>query len=232
MATINTDNNFAVLVSGIDEDANFTPFSIPEPIAAFQAFSVSPAKIAETTELVHETYQRLAPPPSDNLAEHKSLLAAKDKELRELQALLSVRDAELVEVRSQVEFEGTQRAIKSNELLCEHIVNSLSSIEVRVADELAQDISEVLQPFVSAQLHQRILEEFNSAVGKCLTGGDLSKIKINGPKELIAVFRKSFADRLALCELTESETIDISAEVNNKLVSTRLDYWSTILAGR
>jgi hypothetical protein len=232
MATMEPKSNFAVLLGGAREAVDFEPLTIAEPVVEFQAFSTAQETKLEAIDLVPDTYQRITPPLAEHPAGLNSLLAAKDLEIEHFKALLSRRDAELEEVRRQMDVEKNGAKMASDKAMAGQILDALSAIEVRVVDELAQDISSILLPFVTEQLRQRVLEEFDAIVGKCLTGGGIAKIKISGPTDLMSAFREVFANRLADCELTETDEIEIMAELNSKLISTRLDHWSTILVAR
>ena len=224
--------DFAALVEGGHENVHFEPLSTPEVIETFHALSAVEDVKVEKFELNPETYQRVPSPLPEYPSGLQSQLAEKEHEIEQLRALLSLRDVALEEAKVRMEQETSQMKFMHDERLSRYILDGLSAIEVRVSDELGQAVSSILQPFVLSQLRQRILDEFTAVIGKCLTGGGLTKIRISGPADMIAALRHSFDGRLAGCELSEAETIDISAEMNNKLVSTRLEYWSTILAGR
>ncbi len=227
-----SNRDFAALVESVRQDVHFEPLIVPEPVSAFQAFSIKPESQVVSPETSQDTYQRTTPTLAEHPSGLKSLLAAKDHEIEQLKLLISTQVAALAELESRMESDKARLQKLNDDVLSSQINDALSGIEVRIAAELAQDLAAAIHPFVSAQICQRVLDEFNTAFGKCLTGNELTKIKISGPADLIAGFRQAFDGRLTTCELTEAETIEISAEVNNKLISTRLAFWSTLLTGQ
>ncbi|MFZ1773244.1 MAG: hypothetical protein WAT78_04710 [Rhizobiaceae bacterium] len=228
IAAIHPTIDFAALVEGKADIAEFDPLVASKPVVAFRLLSAEPNRQEEASE---GTYRHIKPPAPAVGQDLTSVLSERDQEIERLKNQLLERQADFEQIRTRLEEEAAGRENAAHDALWGHILESLSTIEQRINADLSRDLARILEPFLTEQIRQRAIDEFGAAIDKCMTGGELTNIRISGPPGLIAAFRLKCADRLPSCEWIEEETVDIIAELNGKLVATRLDHWFALLSG-
>ena len=225
-------NEFAALVEPDRHKLPFEPLAPIERALLFEELTVTLPAVPATDDPSPETYQRIHAATVDHTHSILSTLSAKDREIDELREALAARDLELEEANSRHQIEVSQALGQSHAALSKILHDGLAAIEGRMTDKLSSEIAAIMEPFVDAEIRGRVLDEFCSMLNKCLTNGDLSRVTVQGPSELISAVRLTYPDKIAQFNFIESGNLELSMEVDTKLISTRFEHWSKLLTGK
>lgn len=223
---------FAALVEPDRQKLHFEPLAPIGRAPLFEELVVKLPTAQATDDPSPETYQRIQAATADHTHSILSTLSVKDREIDELREALAARDMELKEAKASYEIEMSQAVGQSHAALSKILHDGLAAIESRMTDKLSSEIAIIIEPFVEAEIRGRVLDEFYSMLSKCLTKGDMSRVTLQGPRDLVSAVREAYSDKTAQLTLIESDTHELSIETDSKLISTRLEHWSRLLTGR
>ncbi len=222
-----TNSKFALLLDDADDYPDFQPLALlsqPEPFEElFPVSSVSEKHGHEEPE----TYERHPVRPVEPSLSLERLNASTSQELDELRRLVCVRDGEIEALKAKHAWELEE---KDNGIHAEALISHLKVIDGEITDALACQLAMVLEPFVANELRARAINEFVVVVRDFLCGGDAVKIVVRGPKNLLAVIKSAGLSEGVKFESEEAEAAELLAKLDDRIISTRFQYWSELLS--
>jgi hypothetical protein len=227
MSGRSTNSPFALLLDDVDDDPAFQPLTLlsqPEPFEElFPTSSVSERQGQEEPE----TYERHQVRPAEPSLSLERLNTAMSQELDELRQLVCVRDGEIEALKAKHTWELEE---KDSRIQAEALINRLKVIDDEITDVLACQLAIVLEPFVANELRARAINEFVVVVSDLLCGGDAVKIVVRGPKNLLAIIGSAGLSEGVKFESDEAEAVELLAKFDDRIISTRFQYWSELLS--
>lgn len=118
----------------------------------------------------------------------------------------------------------------NNSDVAKQVVASLRAIEVRVVESIGQTINDILEPFVDQAIRQKIIAEFSNAAINCMTRQGIAKTTVSAPLELHQSLAIEFQSSGLQIDLIAAPTLEVTAELNGTVLSTRFQHWAELLS--
>ncbi len=166
---------------------------------------------AEVEARINEAYARGL---SEGQAAARSELDAK---LKEQAAAVETRLA--ADRRAWVAGEG--------ERIAAALAAGLSGIEVRIANQVAR----VLKPVLAGHVQRRAVEELAHALEALLTKGDIGRIIVSGPPDLLEALRGPLEGKASNVTFAPAATADLRIEADETVLETRIAAWAEAIGG-
>lgn len=113
------------------------------------------------------------------------------------------------------------------------IANRLGEIDRKVCRqifsigrELDEILTEALKILYRDQFIERSIAELASAINRSLMRFDDIVIRVNGPPDLNEKLKKRLGRRSSFVEMVDSDSIDLSIEINKMRISTKIREWT------
>ena len=140
-------------------------------------------------------------------------------------------DARLVQHTAAAEqklvAERQQWTSEESERLSGQIVSALSNLEVRIGDQIAR----ILKPVLVAQVERRALTELVEAVDGLLSKGEIAKLAVSGPHDLIEKLRVHLDGRIANVSFIPTTDCDLRVTADETILETRIGAWAHAIEG-
>jgi len=101
---------------------------------------------------------------------------------------------------------------------------------VAISQSVADQTLQALLPVIDADVARRSVAALADAVRKALTEEKAADVLVRGPTRLFDMLKPKFDERGIVCRHVEAETVDIIVEVNDTVLTTRLQVWAQSLA--
>ncbi|KFB09182.1 hypothetical protein [Nitratireductor basaltis] len=152
-------------------------------------------------------------------AREEAIAELTDRHQAELAAIRAHHEEEILSLQQQL---GAKMAIA--------LINSLQTSEQRVMDAAGEMTARVLGLALTEKLQQKALEEFTARLQDALKDEETLRIRIEGNAVMLEALRGRLGDRAHQFELIETTNPELSAEINESLLETRLYEWSRQLS--
>ena len=226
-------HSFKALVEQEREDIAFEPLAPFENAMRFEIIAAGQAsEPVEPAVASSEPYQRMQSSSVDRSQEFAAKLAEREREAEDLRHMLRDRDDELEQLKTSHAVALDQALETARAEIGMTVHQGLAAIEGKLNVAVSADVAAILAPFVSAELHKRIVDEFSATLRNILSSGEALKIRIHGPREYEPVIRRLVAADDTRFQFIESDTSELSADIDGKLISSRFEHWSRILTGK
>ncbi len=103
----------------------------------------------------------------------------------------------------------------------------LSEIEVRIANQVAR----VLKPVIAGHVQRRAVEELVQTLEALLTKGDVGRITVSGPEDLLGALRGSLEGKASNVTFAPAATADLRIEADETVLETRIAAWAAAIGG-
>jgi hypothetical protein len=101
---------------------------------------------------------------------------------------------------------------------------------VAISQSVADQTLQALLPVIDADVARRSVAALADAVRKAMTEEKAADVLVRGPTRLFDMLKPKFDERGIACRHVEAETVDIIVEVNETVLTTRLQVWAQSLA--
>lgn len=161
----------------------------------------------------------------------KRLEEAVTKAREETTAELTAKhEAELAAARARHEEELAQLQQQLGAEMAVALINSLQTAEQRVMDAAGEMTARILGLALTDKLQEKALEEFLARLQDALKDDDTLRIRIEGNAVMLEALRTRLGKRAHQFELVQTTSPELTAEINETLLETRLHEWSRQLA--
>ena len=101
---------------------------------------------------------------------------------------------------------------------------------VAISQSVADQTLQALLPVIDADVARRSVAALADAVRKAMMEEMAADVLVRGPTRLFDMLKPKFDERGIACRHVEAETVDIIVEVNETVLTTRLQVWAQSLA--
>lgn len=101
---------------------------------------------------------------------------------------------------------------------------------VAISQSVADQTLQALLPVIDADVARRSVAALADAVRKAMTEEKAADVLVRGPTRLFDMLKPKFDERGIACRHVEAETVDIIVEINETVLTTRLQVWAQSLA--
>lgn len=101
----------------------------------------------------------------------------------------------------------------------------ISELETKLSDTLA----EIVKPFVSELLKNKMVYELRNAITETLRDSDNCQLTVKGPAAMLKRLEASLDDAMLPIEFTENNDLEVSVEIAQAKIETRLQLWSKLV---
>jgi hypothetical protein len=106
----------------------------------------------------------------------------------------------------------------------------LASIEGLKA-YISNTVASVLRPVLAEEVRRRAVGELTTTLDKMLSGGELGKITISGPRDLIEPMRAHLGGKASNVTYVTAEGCDLAVQANETVLETRIGAWVAAIQG-
>ncbi len=135
-------------------------------------------------------------------------------------------DAKLKEQAAAVEtrIAADRRAwlVGEGKRIAEALAAGLREIEARIADQ----VSRVLRPVIAGHVQRRAVEDLVQTLEALLTKGDVGRITVSGPQDLIEALRERLDGKAGNVTLIPTAAADLRIEADETVLETRIAAWA------
>lgn len=145
-------------------------------------------------------------------------------------AAQQAREAEIADERQK-------HAAEIAELVARHEQESVAMIHTRfhemtgeIAQGLADRTLQILLPMLGAQLAERAVRDLHELAMQALKDREVAQATVRGDARLIGRLKPLFASDSIEVKYIESDAVDITVEIEDAVLVTRLETWAQALA--
>lgn len=109
--------------------------------------------------------------------------------------------------------------------ISQDLMGGLASQIDRATSEIKSEVSAILMQIIEEDLAQRSIEKLDEIIKKTLKDNPGSKIEISGPDKLLTKIKLSLGEEFDHINLTEAQNTDLSVEIDQSILKTRLFEW-------
>ena len=179
---------------------------------------------AEDADPFEEARRRLAAtrpaegaPPMPDVATLSERLAEREAEIA---ALTAAHEADMARLRQEMETDVART-----------LEDGLKLAGTRTADSLAGTVEAVLHPFLDATLRRHMLTQFRDAVREAVDESGAIAIRVSGPPSLLDALKAMMPGDMRPVDYVVADAVELTAEIDNRLIATRLSHWAGLLDG-
>jgi len=110
------------------------------------------------------------------------------------------------------------------------IAARFAEMEQQVVATTSTVAARILGLVLTGELQKRAVEEFGRLLTEALKDRDTLRIRVQGPAFLFETLREHMGERAGQLKFIEAPGIDLTAEIDQSLIETRLAEWSQMLA--
>jgi hypothetical protein len=146
-------------------------------------------------------------------------------------AARSELDARLKEQAAAVEtrLAAERRAWVAGE--CEQIAAALAAGLSDIEERIASRVARVLKPVIAGHVQRRAVEELVQTLEALLTKGDIGRITVSGPEDLLGALRCSLEGKASNVTFAPAATADLRIEADETVLETRIAAWAAAIGG-
>ena len=104
--------------------------------------------------------------------------------------------------------------------LSETFLHALRDLETRLADTMAR----ILRPFLETEIRRAAIDELVTTIETIVSRGEIAKIEISGPDDLLCVLRARLAGKIS-ATFVANEASDVRVAIEQATLETRLGAW-------
>jgi len=104
---------------------------------------------------------------------------------------------------------------------------SIEGVKAYISDTVAS----VLKPVLTEGVKRRAVGELMAALDKMLSGGELGRITITGPQDLIEPMRGHLDGKALNVTYVTAEGCDLAVQANETVLETRIGAWVAAIQG-
>lgn len=91
--------------------------------------------------------------------------------------------------------------------------------------KISQEVGKILSHFVSQELTELSVHQLQELIKSAFAENESAQIKIEGPQVLVEKVQQSLGDEFAKIEVHQNDDINLSVEIDQTLMVTKLDAW-------
>lgn len=110
-----------------------------------------------------------------------------------------------------------------NQELASHLTSEIETGIGEISSRIQESVASLLEPWLTQELHQQVMREFNSAIDRAIQNG--SKIEFSGPEQIIQALAERLENRRVAIELAPQETTSLRAKIDDVLIETDFAAW-------
>ncbi|WP_173934800.1 hypothetical protein [Chelativorans sp. Marseille-P2723] len=185
---------------------------------AHQARAGSDVTLAQREPLPEEvTQQRIAQEIAAAEAALSQKLACKHAE-----ALSAERERHAAEMQATIE--------RLSDLAAEAIAARFDAMKREVASITSALAAQVLAVTLTQDVRRRSIEELARLVGEAMNDRDTLRVRVRGPENLRQALKERLGEQWRQIDFIDAVDFDLTAEIGESLLKTRLADWSEELA--
>lgn len=191
-------------------------FGQPKGFASVSMFDTSPSNamdIQSEPEVDVDEIKSMAYQDGYNaaIAELQQQNQAAEDALRAAQAQeISALEAKLGEAMAQTIAQGAKHQIDEN---CQTI---------------SQEVGQILSHVVSRELVEQSVHQLQDLIRSAFADDEAAQIRIEGPQVLVDKMQGAFGDEFAKIDVNTNENTELSVEIDETLMVTKLNDWRQI----
>lgn len=128
--------------------------------------------------------------------------------------------------------ENSQEIAALEARLGEHMAQQIAQTARTQIDEncekISQQVGQILSQVVSNELVVQSVRQLQDLIRAAFADDEAAQIRIEGPQVLVEKLQNSFGEEFAKIEVTTTENTELSVELDQTLIETRLTDWREI----
>lgn len=122
-----------------------------------------------------------------------------------------------------------QLVTRRDELLAGAVVEGLSKISAGIAFAVSDQVAQALAPLFSEQIVENAVAELAKLLEGEMAGGDVATVVVTGPRQMFDRLLDALPERAEALRHVEADDLDLSVEVGDRVLVTRVSAWSASL---
>lgn len=138
--------------------------------------------------------------------------------------------------QAELEAERSRHLDEINEMRTrfeQDVSTTLAARFDQLAEELSESIGEqvarVVAPFLERSLSEQMIEQLALAIAQVLADQDGVRIAVSGSPSMFEALKTALGDRAAQLDYTEADSFDLTVQLEDTVLSTRLSQWADTL---
>lgn len=110
--------------------------------------------------------------------------------------------------------------------IAERLTSAITEMTTRIADTVVDATARALVPMLSEEAARTAVAELSSLIRAQIAEGHAGKVKLKGPRELFDLLSAGLEDHAECLEFEASDDIDLTAELGDTVLLTRLSVFA------
>jgi hypothetical protein len=134
----------------------------------------------------------------------------------------AVVKAQRTKFEKQIEVERVTWASREADKLTEQLAAGLEQLQSQIADQVA----ELLKPFIESAMHRRAMSELERAIGTILAKDEGVTLEVFGPNDLLQLLREKLSGKNMAVLFHPGEGPEVRIVVGQTVLETQLGAWA------
>ena len=93
---------------------------------------------------------------------------------------------------------------------------------------ISQEVGQILSHVVSSELMNQSVHQLQDLIREAFVDGQMAQVRIEGPQVLVDKIQDAFGDDFAKIDVNTNENTELSVEIDQTLMVTKLNDWRQI----
>lgn len=203
-------------------------FSQPEPFVL--SVDLSPAPEPDHLQILEPASPIAAVPEEPAFDIEAERTAAFERGSREAADLLTAtHQAELEAERSRHLEEVNELRMQFEQDFSTTLAARFDQLASELSESIGEQVARVVAPFLERALSEQMIGQLAAAIAEVLADQEGIRISVSGSPSMFDSLKTALGDRAAQLEFTEGEAFDLTARLDDTVMSTRLSEWADTL---
>ncbi|MGG7516278.1 hypothetical protein ACQ3G6_00140 [Allorhizobium undicola] len=118
---------------------------------------------------------------------------------------------------------------KQTELLSSNLATGLEKLVSALAASIGEQAVTAIAPFLSDLLREKAVADLAALIQMAINEGEAGLITVHGPVRLFDLLKAKMPDHLEMLRHVEADDLDLSVDVNDSALVTRISAWTASL---
>ena len=117
---------------------------------------------------------------------------------------------------------------KLGEAMAQQIAQNARSQIDENCQVISQEVGQILSHVVSSELMNQSVHQLQDLIREAFVDGQMAQVRIEGPQVLVDKIQDAFGDDFAKIDVNTNENTELSVEIDQTLMVTKLNDWRQI----
>lgn len=102
-------------------------------------------------------------------------------------------------------------------------------LTTELSESIGEQVARIVAPFLERSLSEQMIEQLAAAISQVLADQDGVRVAVSGSPSMFEALKTALGDRAAQLDYTEADSFDLTVQLEDTVLSTRLSQWADTL---